>query len=609
MNLSYEKTISSLFLKRIEKQKESKAIGWIKNDELQFYNFEKYYDIVECVYYGLNKYGLKIADKAAILSSTCKEWHIFDLANLCTGSIVIPLYPTYRAKDIAYILNHSESSFLFAESEDQIKKILPLKNEFKNLKTVVVLKKLNHSSEAALKKNFQFVYFQDLVAEGVHLRNDRPGLFREKLMTLDENSIATIVYTSKTTGKLKGSMISQKALFTMLSNISNTLAHHVTENDRTLTFLPLSHVFGRCDSLLPIALGIQGVYARSIKTIISDAIISKPTIIMAVPRVFEKICHKVSDEHMKEKSFLKQKVFNFLEEKTTQYFDKLDNDVSPSIKEIGLKNIGYQIFYSKIKSSLGGKIRFIVSGGAPLPDSITDLLKHSNMTVLEGYGLTETAAACFLNPISRPISGTVGIPLGDVQIKIANDGEILLKSECLFSGYFKEKAMTQTVMSNGWFKTGDIGKITPEGYLKITDRKKDIIVNSNGSSISPQKIEGLLKSENYISQAFVIANKQGSLTAIIGIEKASFIPILEDLNLPKNCSLENLANNGKVYEIIGESIESVNKRLSQSEKIKGHFISTEEFTHAGGHLTASQKLKRDWLEQKYAKEINDPRKN
>jgi long-chain acyl-CoA synthetase len=604
MDSKTSKTISSLFLKRVQKQSEKKSIGWIKNDNVHFLNFEKYYDIVECIYYGLNKHGLKIGDKVAILSSTCKEWHFFDLANLCTGSIVIPLYPTYRAKDICYILKHSESSYMLVENEYQVRKILSLKGEIKNLKMIILLKKLSQASEVALAENFKFAYFDDLIKEGVHLRNDRPGIFREKLITLEEDSIATIIYTSGTTGKQKGSMISQKSLYTMLDNISSTLGHHITNEDRTLTFLPLSHVFGRCDSLLPIALGIQAVYARSIKTIVPDAKISRPTIIMAVPRVFEKIYENVSSKHFKDKPFLKQKLFDFIEKKTNQYFSKIEKDISPSLKEIGLKNIGHQFIYSDIKNSLGGKIRFIVSGGAPLSRSIIKLLRNSNMTVLEGYGLTETAGACFLNPISKPIAGTVGIPLGDVQIKIADDGEILLKSHCLFSGYYKEKEVTRKAMMGALFKTGDIGKITPEGYLKITGRKKDIITNSEGRDISPQHIESILKNEKYVTHAFVVGNDFGDLTTIIGIEKLPFIPILENLGLEKNCTIENLAKSQMVNKIISDAVENTNKKLSQNEQIKKFFISTVEFNHASGHLTASQKLRRDWLLKKYAEEID-----
>ncbi len=606
MNLSPKKTISALFIKRVEKQKNQIAIGSIKNKKLDFITFEKYYDIVECIYYGLNKSGLEIDDKVAILSSTCKEWHFFDLANLCSGATVVPLYQTYRNKDITYILNHSESKFLFLENEEQAKKIVSIETELKFLKSIIILKKLKKPTEISLKEKFSIIYYDDLIIEGVHLRNDRPGIFREKNLTLEEDNIATIIYTSKTTGKLKGSMITQKALFSMIKNISNTLNHNVNNEDRTLTFLPLSHVFGRCDSLLAIGLGVQTIYAQSIKTILSDALIAKPTIIMGVPRVFEKIYSRLNKDFFSPKQFARKKVFDFIKERTTSYFEKVDDDLSPSISEISIKNFGYHIIYSKARKALGGKVKFVVSGGAPLAYNISKMLRNSNMTVLEGYGLTETAGACFLNPISRQIAGTVGVPLGDVQVKIASDGEILIKSNCLFSGYFKEKELTKKAFVDEWFKTGDIGEINYAGYLKIKDRKKDIIVNSLGKNISPQKIETLLKSEKFISHAFVILNSSGEITAILALEKTSIIDLLNSNTLSRDNSLQEISKNDEVKALIKDNIRETNASLQPQEKIKNVSISSENFSVASGHLTASQKLKRDWLAEHYKVLINSP---
>ena len=606
MNLSPKKTISALFIKRVEQQKSQVAIGSIKNNKLDFITFEKYYDIVECIYYGLNKSGLETDDKVAILSSTCKEWHFFDLANLCSGATVIPLYQTYRNKDIAYILNHSEAKFLLLENEEQAKKIISIRNELKFLISIVILQKLKKSTEVSLKEKFSLIYYDELIREGVHLRNDRPGIFREKNLTLDEDNIATIIYTSKTTGILKGSMITQKALFSMIKNISNTLNHNVNNEDRTLTFLPLSHVFGRCDSLLAIGLGVQTIYAQSIKTILSDALIAKPTIIMGVPRVFEKIYSKLNKDFFSPKKFAHKKVFDFIKSQTRSYFEKVDDDLSPSISEISIKNFGYHIIYSKARKALGGKVKFVVSGGAPLPHHISKMLRNSNITVLEGYGLTETAGACFLNPISRQIVGTVGVPLGDVQVKIAPDGEILIKSNCLFSGYFKEKELTKKAFDKEWFKTGDIGEINYAGYLKIKDRKKDIIVNPLGKNISPQKIETLLQSEKLISHAFVILNSSGEITTVLALEKSSIINLFDSINLARDTSLEEISRSEDVKTLIKNKVEAINTSLHPQEKIKNVSLSPEGFSVASGHLTASQKLKRDWLAEHYKALINSP---
>lgn len=266
-------------------------------------------------------------------------------------------------------------------------------------------------------------------------------------------------------------MITQKAFVVMLNNVYSSLKTNILPSDRTLTFLPLSHVFGRCDSFLNLIFDFECVFAESIDKVVDNMQTAKPTILLAVPRIFEKVYSKVLDNIQKENE-LKKKVFDWALSASNAYYKKINADKSPSAMEILQKNLAYKLVFQKIYDRFGGRIRFLVSGGAPLSPDIMNFLQFANLTILEGYGLTETIAPCVLNPPVRQIPGAIGLPLGDVQVKFAEDGEIMLKTEALFSQYYKNEEATKEAFKDGWFLTGDIGELSTDGYIRITDRKK-----------------------------------------------------------------------------------------------------------------------------------------
>ncbi len=279
----------------------------------------------------------------------------------------------------------------------------------------------------------------------------------------------------------------------MLLNVKKFTRNGFSEDDRTFTFLPLSHVFGRADSFMPLIFGWECVYANSIDTIIDDMALARPTVMLAVPRIFEKIYAKVQGQ-IKEANPVKQQLFEWAVQKAKDYFSEIDKDKAPSTSTILQYQLAYKLVFKKIYDLFGGRIRYFISGGAPLSKEIIEFLRYADLTVLEGYGLTETVAPCALNPLTKQLAGTVGQPTGDVEISFAEDGEILVRSEALFSEYLKNKEETDKAIDpEGWFHTGDIGHFTVDGYLKITDRKKDIIITSGGKNVAPQKIENLLK--------------------------------------------------------------------------------------------------------------------
>lgn len=598
-----ESTISKLFLKKTSKAPHRKAIGWVDGSELHFYNNDEYLQKVKTIFYGLIKLGIEAQDRVAILAQTSKEWHFCDIAAMCARAVVTPVYPTYLAHEVEYILNHSETKILILENEAQFQKVLEIQDKLIHVKTIVALKDISEDSVAKLSKKIIFQSYQLFIDNGTLESQNSPKLFEATIEASEAQDMASIIYTSGTTGDPKGAVISQHAFMKMLSNVHTGLKTNILPSDRTLTFLPLSHVFGRCDSMLNLIFDFECVFAESLDKVVDNLAVAKPTILLAVPRIFEKVYSKILENIQKEND-LKKKVFDWALSASNAYFEKINNDKSPGTYQILQKNLAYKLVFEKIYNRFGGRIRFLVSGGAPLSPEIIKFLQNANLTILEGYGLTETIAPCILNPPVRQVPGAIGIPLGDVKVKFAPDGEILLKTEALFSEYYKNKTATEEAFKDGWFLTGDIGELTNDGYVKITDRKKDIIITSAGKNVAPQNIENIMKLQKHISNAMVVGDKRKFLVAIISIDRESFLDEVESLGLTGVQTYEDLAKEIKVFEVIDREIQAVNSQLASFESIKGFFIAPSDFTVENGQITPSLKLKKKVILKTYADEID-----
>lgn len=596
-------TLSKLFFKKTSRSPHRKSIGYIENSELHFYNNNEYKDIIRKLFYSFHEIEHQPGDKIAILAQTSKEWHFIDLAGVVHRGVIVPIYPTYLAHEVEYILEHSESKIVFIENDMQLQKILEVQKNLKSPKYIISMKEISDENKSKLSDQFIFKTYSQFLELGSALAKSSPQLFEAFIEESLPEEPVSIVYTSGTTGEPKGALITNLAFTTMLNNVYSSLKTNIGSNDRNLIFLPLSHVLGRCDSYLNLIFEMESVYAESLDKVVDNLKIVRPTILIAVPRIFEKVYSKVLDQIHKENN-LKQKVFEWALDVSNKYFERITKDLAPSPYDIIQKNLAYKLVFKKIYETFGGRIRFLVSGGAPLSPDIIKFLQNANLTILEGYGLTETIAPCVLNPPVRQIPGTIGIPLGDVQIKFADDGEIMIKTVALFSCYYKNEKATEEAFRDEWFLTGDIGEITTEGFIKITDRKKDIIITSAGKNVAPQKIENLLKLQKHISNAVVIGDKRKFLTAIISIDPESFKGELEGMGLGSVASYEALAENTKAYEIIDQEIANVNHDLASYESIKGFFIAPSDFTVENGHITPSLKLKKKVIMKAYAKEID-----
>ena len=600
-------TVPKLFNLKTSKSPHKKAIGHIEENRLLFLNNNEYKEKVRLLFHGLQALGINLQDKVGILANTSKEWHFVDLASMCARAVVVPVYPTYLSHEVEFILNHSEVSILFIDSEAQLQKIINEQKNIQYVKYIISLKDFADDILSSLDEKFVFKTFHQFLDLGSkHLKNS-PKLFDAFIDESEPHDIASIIYTSGTTGEPKGAVISQKAFSKMLLNAKSSLKNHIQAEDRNLIFLPLSHVLGRCDSFLNFIFEFESVYAESLDKVVDNLKLASPTILIAVPRIFEKVYSKTLEKISNENEAIKR-LFNWAETVSKIYFDKINQDKAPSPYEILQKNLAYNLVFKKIYDQFGGRVRFLVSGGAPLSPEIINFLQYANLTILEGYGLTETIAPCVLNPPVRQIPGTIGIPLGDVQVAFLEDGEIILKTEALFSSYYKNEAATQAAfIENGkgkWFLTGDIGEMTPQGYIKITDRKKDIIITSGGKNVAPQKIENLLKLQKHISNAMIVGDKRKFLIALISIDLEAIRATFKNNTEIIHKDYDATSKEALIYDLIDEEVNAVNRELASFESIKGFYLVPSDFSVENGQITPSLKLKKKVLLKTYEHEID-----
>lgn len=596
------RTLGRLFLNRTNTSATRNAIGWIENQSIRFYTYREYRNIVECLSLALLSKNLKPQDKVCILSETCKEWHLIDLSVICSRGITVPVYHTYTAEDVAYIVQHSETKMIFISDEAQLRKVLSYIQNFDELHTIIMMNDFSEKTAKQVPSHIQLLSLKELLDLGTSLISEQPDIFESNVMACSEEDVATIIYTSGTTGKAKGAVITHRAFTQMLFNIEKSTHQAFNFRDRSLTFLPLSHVFGRCDSFLPLIFGWECVYARSTDKVLEDLKIAKPTIMLSVPRVFEKIYQKIQHQ-IEESSMISKKLVEISLDAAKRYFAIIDSDKSPSSLDILKYHAAYKAVFEKIYNTFGGRIRFFISGGAPISPHIIQFLRYANLTIVEGYGLTETVAPCALNPFSRQIPGTVGRPIGDVEFKFKEDGEILIKSDALFSGYYKDETATAEVFEDGWFKTGDIGRFTAEGYLRITDRKKNIIITSGGKNVSPQKIETIVTTHPRISHFVVVGEGRQYLVGLVALEKDNFMDVIENLGLDETITAAELSRLPEVGQIVETAINDANQKLARYETIKKFYILPIELT-IENYLTPSLKVKRTELINDYKQNID-----
>lgn len=567
------------------------ATQYKKDDQWIKISWTEYFEAIKGLSLALHKLNLPPQSKIALLSQTRYEWGLVDAATMCSGFITVPIYANSTADEVEYILNHSEAEVLFLENEISLRLWKKIETLCPKIKKVFVFESHQSISDP-------IGHLDDLIKSGIEESKTKSELFFQKAALVKAEDVASIVYTSGTTGTPKGVVCLHSQIISEVGEAFPLCG--MTPEDISLAFLPFAHVLGRVELWGHMFIGFTITYAESIDLLRKNLREIQPTIMIAVPRIFEKIYSGIFAQMENQK--LKLKLFKWalkVGKEVGEY--KLTRSLIP-VSLLSQYLVADKLIFSKIREAFGGKLRFCISGGAPLSAEISTFFHSAGILILEGYGLTETTAAICVNTPFNYKFGSVGRPIGDTQLKIAEDGEVLVKSKKVMKEYYKNPKATEEVLKDGWFATGDIGVILPGGDLRITDRKKDLIKTAGGKYVAPQKLELLLKTNPLVTQALIHGDQKKYIVALITLDRG----LLEKMAQQNNWefqSWQEVTQKREVYEIVRQIISKTNSQLASFESIKKFLVLPTEFTVEGGELTPSLKIKRKFLDKKYQQEI------
>ncbi len=537
---------------------------------------------------GLRALGIERGDRVALLSENRVEWAVADVAVLAAGAITVPIYTTLPASQVAHILADSGSKAIFASDTKQLAKAEISSARCPDLKIFITMEPGGAKGDV--------MSFQQVIEEGSRYKAEEK--FEERRDSVRPSDLASLVYTSGTTGDPKGTMLSHQNFAAAVGMAE--IAFPIYPTDSFLSFLPLCHVFERVTHYLSLSIGSHTSYAESIFKVQENLAEVQPVVMQSVPRLFEAMYERITETI--EKSPEKQKkVALWALSVGKKHADRLNKGAIIDPLLASQHAIADKLVLSKIRQRLGGKLRFFVSGGAPLSAETADFFNSINIPILEGYGLTETTAPLTCNPFHRAKVGTVGTAFAAVTLKIAQDGEILAKGPNVMSGYWNSPGATHEMFdSEGWFKTGDIGRLDSTGYLTITDRKKDIIVLANGKNVAPQPIESRLKQSPLISEVVLLGDNAGTISALVlpNFEKLSAWGREAGLDFDDHTSI---AMSTEVRKKIKKEIDGLSVDLADFEKIRKIALLAEPLTIDKGELTPTLKVRRKVVFERYGK--------
>jgi long-chain acyl-CoA synthetase len=530
---------------------------------------------------GLIAAGVQIGDRVAIMARTRYEWTILDFATWFAGAVVVPIYDTSSAEQIDWILNDSHSVAIIVETPalaDLVKSVQPAHTRHMWTMTDDVLAVLREA--------------------GKHIGDDEIDRRRNALTPA---SLATLIYTSGTTGKPKGVQLTHSNFLSECGNVVQGASElFLKPGGSTLLFLPVAHVFGRMVQIGSISAGLHMAHCSDpVGRLPMDLASFKPTFVLAVPRIFEKI---YNGAEARAEAAGKGKIFRKAAEVAIAYSEALDKKgMSPILKlKHGLFD---KLVYSKIRAGMGGNVEAAISGGAPLGVRLGHFYRGAGVTVLEGYGLTETTAGATLNLIGAHRVGSVGRPIPGTSVKIAEDGEVLLRGPIVMDGYWQNQAANDEVFdSERWFKSGDLGKLDDDGFLYIVGRKKELIVTAGGKNVAPAVLEDRLRAHPLVSQCMVVGDNQPFIAALVTLDQDALKAWVAN-NKKDGASMADLVNDPDLIAVVQTAVDDANKAVSKAESIRKFTLLPTDFTIAGGHLTAKLSVKRHVVAKEFAKEI------
>jgi len=559
-------------------------------------SYQEFKDQTENFANGLASLGVKQGDKIAIISENRPEWVFSDMAILGLGAIDVPIYPSLTADSVEFILNNSEAKAIIVSNKLQLNKILKISDKCRHLKFIIVLNEKDFITENKLLRSFK-----EIQEAGILFKANQTSFFSDSIRSIKENDLCTIIYTSGTTGEPKGVLLTHKNI---LSNVNSALkTFPINQDDVFLSFLPLCHIFERMAGYYTaFSSGGTIYYAESIESVAQNMIEAKPTIITTVPRLFERIYSKII-KNVESQSSSKQKIFYWAIEVGREYH-KAKKEGSSTISLSIKHKLADKLVFQKLRERTGGKLRFFISGGAPLARDLGEFFEAVGLQIVEGYGLTESSPVIAANKIDDYKFGTVGKPFPGVEIKIASDGEILARGPNIMQGYFKNKKETEEVLKDGWLHTGDIGVFDSEGFLMITDRKKHLFKTSAGKYIAPTPIENLFLASKFIDQFVLIGDRRMFLSALI-VPDFEAIKDYADSNKIEYSNMEELIKTKEIYDLIEKDMSGLQKKLANYERVRKFALLDKPFSLENNEITPSLKIRRKFVEERYGHLIEE----
>ena len=589
-------TIAEMFLNTVSNHGNKELFYYKKGNDWSSINGKTILYTVTDLSNAILGQSLSKGDRVGIISNNSPKWAMADYGIICSGCVTVSIYPTLTPEQTEYIINDSELKILFLENEDQLEKINEIWAKCPSLSLAVMM---NESFDQETEKIVKYSSFLDM---GMDFSKKNKNSFDNACKSIKEDDLLTLIYTSGTTGTPKGVMLTHKNL---VSNIKATIEmQQFNNNEIFLSFLPLSHVFERMTGHFSgFSIGARTYYAESIEKVADNMVEAKPTVVISVPRLYEKIHAKIING-LKSAPSIKKKLFFWALNigKKVSLLIRSGQKVPFLLKiKHGIAN---KLIYSKVRDRFGGNLKYFVSGGAPLSEKLAEFFHSLGILIVEGYGLTETSPVLTCNSASAFKFGTVGKPLNNVTIKIANDGEIIAKAPSVMVGYYRKEDKTkEAIDSDGWFHTGDIGEIDEQGFLKITDRKKSLIVTSGGKNIAPAPIENAICNSIYVEQAVVIGDKRNFVSALI-VPNFDAIKVFLTENSISCSSSEAIIDHEKVLKLFDSEIKNSMAGFAKFETVKKYKLLPNLWTIEKGEITPSLKVVRKVVESNYQSVID-----
>jgi long-chain acyl-CoA synthetase len=589
-------TLNELFNFAVEQYRETELVRFKKGDAWQSLTYGEMARRVRELALGLYAIGFRQENKIAIWSENRPEWNVADLAVLAIGAVDVPIYTTQSRQHVEYILNDSKARAIFVSSAF-LDEAIAVRERVSSLQYVISFDEIPEN-----KKSATILNAEELIAKGRALFMSEPSLYESLWSASKPEDLVTLIYTSGTTGDPKGVMLTHENLTMNVLNVYRWL-HLDKYRDVALTFLPFSHIFERAVWYLYAYYGTVIVYAESIDKVAANLAEVKPTVMTSVPRMFEKLYGRILEKGLGA-GFPNKQIFLWSLGVGKRWAEKIDRGEPVGLWLALQHKIADDLVFKKWRAALGGRIRSLISGGAPLAPEIAYAFFGAGILILQGYGLTETSPSMTCTTEENNRIGTVGKVIDGVSVKLEEDGEILVKGKTVMQGYFNRPDINEEAFtSDGWFRTGDIGQFDKDGYLTITDRKKDLIKTSGGKYVAPQPLESLIKSSRFVSQVVVVGNNRKFISALV-VPNLEMLKSYAELKGIKYTSVDELLNNPRTVDLIQRQIEKSAPDLAKYERIKKVALLGKEMTVESGELTPTLKPRRSIIEKKHAEVIN-----